>query len=50
MIFSDRSLEDMALSQPKDVTAFSKIHGVGVAKLKEFALDFIGVVNSFICK
>ena len=50
MIFSDRSLEDMALSQPTDETAFSKVHGVGVAKLKEFALDFIGVVNSFICK
>jgi ATP-dependent DNA helicase RecQ len=50
MIFSDRSLEDMAHSQPTDEIAFSKVHGVGAAKLKEFALDFIGVVNSFICK
>ena len=50
MIFSDRSLEDMAHYKPKDETAFAAIHGVGAAKLKDFGADFISVVNNFICK
>jgi ATP-dependent DNA helicase RecQ len=50
MIFSDRSLEGMAESQPTDETAFASIHGVGAAKLKNFAADFIGVINNFIGK
>ena len=50
MIFSDRSLEDMAHYQPKDETAFAAIHGVGAAKLRDFGADFISVVNNFICK
>ena len=50
MIFSDRSLEDMAHYKPKDEIAFAEIHGVGAAKLRDFGPDFIGVVNSFIYK
>jgi ATP-dependent DNA helicase RecQ len=50
MIFSDRSLEDMAHYQPKDETAFAAIHGVGAAKLRDFGAEFISVVNNFICK
>jgi len=50
MIFSDRSLMDMAHHQPKDKTAFAAIHGVGAAKLRDFGADFISVVNNFICK
>ena len=50
MIFSDRSLEDMAHYKPKDEIAFAEIHGVGAAKLRDFGYDFIGVVNSFIYK
>lgn len=45
MIFSDRSLEDMARHQPLDETAFADIHGVGAAKLKDFAATFIGVIG-----
>jgi ATP-dependent DNA helicase RecQ len=44
MIFSDRSLEDMAREQPADEPAFSDIHGVGAAKLKDFADAFLGVI------
>ncbi|MFC1674187.1 RQC domain-containing protein, partial [Pseudomonadota bacterium] len=44
MIFSDRSLEDMAREAPKDETAFADIHGVGAAKLKEFAETFLEVI------
>jgi ATP-dependent DNA helicase RecQ len=50
MIFSDRSLEDMAQYQPQDETAFADIHGVGAAKLKDFAADFISVVSQFVGK
>ncbi len=50
MIFSDRSLMDMAHHQPKDKTAFAAIHGVGAAKLRDFGADFISVVNNFIYK
>lgn len=44
IIFSDRSLEDMARWQPRDETAFADIHGVGAAKLKNFAGDFLAVI------
>lgn len=44
-IFSDRSLEDMALRQPLDEAAFADIHGVGAAKLKEFAATFLHITT-----
>jgi len=44
IIFSDRSLEDMARVQPQDMDAFADIHGVGAAKLKEFADTFLAVI------
>jgi len=47
MIFSDRSLEDIAQYQPRDELAFADIHGVGAAKLKNFAADFINVVSHY---
>ncbi len=50
MIFSDRSLEEMAQSQPRDEIAFADIHGVGAAKLKEFSTVFLRVVNQYIEK
>ena len=45
MIFSDRSLEDMARQQPRDEAAFADIHGVGAAKLKDFATAFLDVIG-----
>ena len=50
MIFSDRSLEDIACQQPTDENAFSQIHGVGAVKLRDFGSDFIKVVNNFVCE
>ncbi len=44
MIFSDRSLADMASQRPLDETAFADIHGVGAAKLKDFAASFLDVI------
>jgi ATP-dependent DNA helicase RecQ len=45
IIFSDRSLEDMARQQPQTLDAFADIHGVGAAKLKEFAATFLAVIT-----
>lgn len=44
MIFSDKSLEDMARRQPRDRSAFADIHGVGAAKLEEFSGTFLSVI------
>lgn len=46
MIFSDRSLQDMARNRPGDADGFADIHGVGAAKLKEFADTFLGVIGA----
>lgn len=45
VIFSDRSLVDMAVKRPKSVGAFGEIHGVGQAKLDRYADAFLTVVR-----
>ena len=45
MIFSDRSLEEMACEQPRNEKEFADIHGVGAAKLRDFAASFLGVIT-----
>jgi len=45
MVFSDRTLEDMAQSRPANTVQFSAVHGVGAAKLKDFADDFLAVID-----
>jgi len=44
VVFSDRSLADMALNKPTSIDEFSTIHGVGQAKLKKFATTFLAVI------
>jgi len=44
VIFSDRSLEDMARRQPGSPREFADIHGVGEVKLRELAEPFLGVI------
>jgi ATP-dependent DNA helicase RecQ len=44
-VFSDRSLMDMALKAPRDETEFAQIHGVGAAKLRDFAATFLEVID-----
>ena len=50
VVFSDRSLIDMAKRVPMTMQDFAEVHGVGDAKLKEFGAVFIreiaAVVNS----
>ena len=44
VIFSDRSLVDMARRAPSSVEAFAQVHGVGAAKLKDFAEIFLAAI------
>ena len=44
LVFSDRSLIDMARYRPLDQEAFSRIHGVGAVKLQDFADSFITAI------
>ncbi len=44
VVFSDRSLADMALNRPATEDEFATIHGVGQAKLKKFAATFLAAI------
>jgi ATP-dependent DNA helicase RecQ len=45
VIFSDRSLIDMAAKRPTTIAAFGEVHGVGQAKLERYAEAFLAVVR-----
>jgi len=44
VIFSDRTLIDMAIRQPKSAREFADVHGVGEVKLKEFGALFMQAI------
>lgn len=44
VVFSDRTLIDMAERRPHDLDAFAEVNGVGAAKLKEFGQVFLGAI------
>ena len=43
-VFSDRSLQDMTVRQPRTREEFLAVHGVGQKKLEEYADTFIGEI------
>ncbi len=45
VVFPDRSLIDMARRRPRTVEDFAEVHGVGAAKLKDFAPPFLAAIN-----
>jgi ATP-dependent DNA helicase RecQ len=45
VIFSDRSLIDMAARKPRTPDEFAEVHGVGAAKLKEFSGVFMTAIR-----
>jgi ATP-dependent DNA helicase RecQ len=47
VIFSDRTLIDMAARQPQDLAAFASVHGVGAAKLKDFGQIFVKAIMDY---
>ncbi|RWD67598.1 MAG: DNA helicase RecQ [Mesorhizobium sp.] len=44
VVFSDRTLIDMAGRRPRDLDAFAQVNGVGEAKLKEFGAIFLSAI------
>ncbi len=47
MIFSDRSLLEMAAKMPRTSSAFLNIHGVGTAKMQKFGKVFLNVIADY---
>ena len=45
VIFTDRSLHDMAMRRPANLDEFATVHGVGQAKLREFASIFLDAIR-----
>lgn len=45
VVFSDATLEDMEHKKPRTREEFTKISGVGEAKLEKYADDFLKVIN-----
>jgi len=46
IIFSDKSLVDMAINQPTTLQEFGTIYGVGEGKKSEFGADFVAFIES----
>jgi ATP-dependent DNA helicase RecQ len=44
VIFSDRTLIDMAARRPRDLDGFAAVHGIGAAKLKDFGEIFLRAI------
>ncbi len=44
IVFNDRSLADMARRRPATEAEFAAVHGVGQAKLKKFADEFLALI------
>ena len=44
VVFSDRSLIDMAQRRPRDAVSFAEVHGVGDAKLRDFGDIFLRAI------
>ncbi|TPJ67233.1 DNA helicase RecQ [Mesorhizobium sp. B2-6-1] len=44
VVFSDRTLIDMAERRPRDLDAFAEVNGVGAAKLREFGEIFLAAI------
>ena len=47
VVFGDRSLQQMARHYPQSSHSFSRISGVGEAKLEEYGEDFLRVIREF---
>jgi ATP-dependent DNA helicase RecQ len=44
LIFSDKTLQEMARKAPRDLEAFAEISGVGTSKLRDFGPIFIAAI------
>jgi len=47
MIFSDKSLKEMAQQKPRTLAQFSTISGVGAAKQEQYGAVFLEIINQY---
>jgi ATP-dependent DNA helicase RecQ len=47
VIFSDRTLADMAARRPHDLDSFAEVNGVGAAKLRDFGPLFLSAIAAY---
>jgi ATP-dependent DNA helicase RecQ len=47
VVFSDRTLIDMAQRRPRNLDAFAEVNGVGEAKLREFGAVFLEALAAY---
>jgi len=47
IIFSDKTLRDMAVVKPKTIEQFANVFGVGAAKLKEYGETFTEIIRNY---
>ncbi|MBT5648760.1 MAG: ATP-dependent DNA helicase RecQ, partial [Rhodospirillaceae bacterium] len=45
VVFTDRTLVDMARRKPVTINEFAEVHGVGAAKLRDFAEPFLKAIS-----
>lgn len=48
VIFHDRSLKEMCITLPRDLSQFEQITGVGARKLEKYGATFLEVINEFL--
>ncbi|MHB8092445.1 MAG: DNA helicase RecQ [Syntrophales bacterium] len=48
MIFSDKSLKEMAQRKPKTLAQFSNVSGVGTAKQEQYGAVFLDIINQYV--
>lgn len=50
VVFSDKSLKDMCIRQPKNSTQFLEVSGVGESKLEKYGKTFIDAIQNYLTK
>ncbi len=50
VVFSDRTLADMAAKKPRTIAAFGEVFGVGRAKTQAFGALFIAVIEQHVAE
>ena len=47
MVFSDKTLREMAISRPQTMAELRTVSGVGTAKAERYGRDFLTVIREF---
>jgi ATP-dependent DNA helicase RecQ len=50
VVFSDRTLLEMAAARPADLAAFRAVHGVGDTKLARYGEAFLAVIREHVAE